>query len=242
MKILNLYGARHMHQSPDFRFIGHRHGKYEANIILKGIIELTCNSKVFSLSRGSFAIWKPGVFHMSRVTSEGGAELISLSFELSDDTFPVEESAIFELNKTDMALVSVIDESEGDALVKLIEAFFIRLSGRDENSHTKREALSEIYHNAVNFMADNMDKDLSSNTIAKHCGVCLTTLKKAFSVYSGIGIKAYFNEMKIHRARELLQDGKRVSEVSDILGFSSPAYFSQSFKRITGISPKKIGL
>ena len=242
MKIINLYDVRHLYHKSDFRFIGHRHGRYEANIILKGSIELTCGDRVYPLSQSQFAIWKPGVFHMSRVTSENGAELISMSFDLAEDTFPLGESAVFELNKNDISLASVIDESEGEALIKLVEAFFIRLRGREGSTVSDSGALSETYHKAVKFMADNMDKDLSVNTVAKHCEVCLTTLKKAFSVYSGIGIKAYFNGMKIHRAKELLQGGKRVSEVSDMLGFSSPAYFSQCFKRITGKNPKKEGL
>ena len=82
-------------------------------------------------------------------------------------------------------------------------------------------------------------RGLEVQEVAKHCGVCLTTLKKAFSDYAGKGVKAYFTDMKIHRAKELLRMGNPVSEVSDTLGFSSPAYFSQCFKREVGISPQR---
>ena len=69
MKIIDNYRPRYLVQDSDFKFAGHRHGKYEANILLEGKIELTCGNDVFSVDEGHFAIWKPGVFHMSRVVS-----------------------------------------------------------------------------------------------------------------------------------------------------------------------------
>lgn len=239
MKIINFYSLRHMKQSPDFRFAGHRHGRYEANILLKGTIELTCDGNIFLVSEGHFAIWKPGVFHMSRVVSEDGAELVSMNFDLSEDTFPKGDSAVIRMDDTDIALAGIMAESEGEALKRLTEAFFIRLSGREGAAEISNIGLSGIYHAAVDFMGDSLNRDLEVQVVAKHCGVCLTTLKKAFSDYAGKGVKAYFTDMKIHRAKELLRMGNPVSEVSDTLGFSSPAYFSQCFKREVGISPQR---
>lgn len=238
MKIINLYKFRHMHQNADFRFTGHRHGRYEANIILSGTIELTCGSNIFTVPRDWFAIWKPGVFHMSRVVSDG-AELISMEFELDDDSFPMGESAVIKLDGSDVALAKIMDATSGEALIKLTEAFFIRLSDRDAGAKPSESGLSGLYHRAVSFMAENLRSDLSVAQISKHCGVCITTLKKAFSEYAGKGVRAYFMDMKLHKARELLEGDMTVSEVSDFLGFSSSAYFSQCFKRCVGVSPKK---
>lgn len=239
MKIMNFYGIRHMHQRSDFRFMGHRHGRYEANVILEGAIELTCNGNIYTVPKGHFAIWKPGVFHMSRVISEEGAELISINFDLSDDSFPSGESGVFELNEYDLSLVSVMENSEGEALTRLAEAFFIRLSNREGSAEHIGSGLSWVYHNAVTFMAENLSSDINTLDVAKYCGVCLTTLKKAFSEYAGTGIKMYFTDMKIHKAKELLEKGVGVFEVSDYLAFSSPSYFSQCFKREVGISPQE---
>jgi AraC-like DNA-binding protein len=46
--------------------------------------------------------------------------------------------------------------------------------------------------------------------------------------------------LKIRTATKFLEEGMVVSEVSDKLGFTSPAYFSSCFKRITGIKPSEI--
>lgn len=237
MKIINYFRLRHLVQNADFRFAGHRHGRYEANIILDGRIELTCGNDVFCLEKGHFAVWKPEVFHMSRVVSHEGAELLAIEFELDDDGFPLGESAIFELNSDDMSLANLIKKSDGEAQIRLTEAFFIRLSDRDCHAESSVSGLSEVYRNAVNYMAKNLCLDINVTSVAKHCGVCMTTLKKAFSEYASKGVRSYFIEMKLHRAKEMLANGKGVSETSDALGFSSPAYFSQCFKSHEKISP-----
>ncbi len=242
MKIVNFYKYRHMHQSSDFRFTGHRHGRYEANIVLKGTIEITCSSSIISVSQKQFAIWKPGVFHMSRVLSPEGAELVSLEFDLSDNFFPKNEFAVFDLDESDMALANILEDECGtitEISSKLAEAFFMRLEKRESNLNLSNSWLSAVYHSAVSFMGDKLDCDIDVSDVAKHCGVCLTTLKKAFSEYAGKGVRAYYIDMKIHKAKEMLLCGSSVSQISDMLGFSSPAYFSQCFKREVGMPPQK---
>jgi two-component system response regulator YesN len=45
--------------------------------------------------------------------------------------------------------------------------------------------------------------------------------------------------IRIENAKEMLEEKSlSVSEIGEKLGFSSPAYFSDSFKKTTGISPK----
>ncbi|MBQ9975502.1 MAG: AraC family transcriptional regulator [Clostridia bacterium] len=239
MKIINYYRLRHLVQDSDFRFEGHRHGKSEANILLEGKIELTCGDNVYNVESGQFAIWRSGVFHTSRVISPSGARLLSLEFDLDSDTFPSGDSAVYTLNEDDLSLARLIMTSDGEALTRLTEAFFIRLSEREGNTESSSVGLSEVYKSAVNFMAENLSRDINVPELAKHCGVCLTTLKKAFSEYADKGVRAYYIDMKLHYAKQMLASGRSVSEVSDSLGFSSPAYFSQCFKQKVGVPPQK---
>ena len=49
---------------------------------------------------------------------------------------------------------------------------------------------------------------------------------------------SFFKKYKLNRAAELLKSGKyNVSEVSDMVGFTSLSYFSVSFKKQFGVSP-----
>jgi two-component system response regulator YesN len=51
----------------------------------------------------------------------------------------------------------------------------------------------------------------------------------------------YVCRVRIGKAREILQGGKdiRIQEITEQVGFNDPNYFSKSFKKITGMTPKK---
>lgn len=61
-----------------------------------------------------------------------------------------------------------------------------------------------------------------------------------FRRHTGKGYAEYVCEVKVSKARELLETGKyRVYEVSDLLGFENAYSFSKVFRRVTGKSPRR---
>lgn len=94
-----------------------------------------------------------------------------------------------------------------------------------------------IYRHALEFMYDNLSCRLCIEDIAKECGVCPTLLKSIFSEKSGHGVARHFLGLRLEKAKSLLVSSKTITEVSDALGFSSQAYFSQCFKRECGCTP-----
>ena len=63
-------------------------------------------------------------------------------------------------------------------------------------------------------------------------------LKKGFKTIVGKTIHEYQQELRVAKAKELLQQqGCTVTDVANILGYSSISLFSTAFKRITGMKP-----
>lgn len=61
-----------------------------------------------------------------------------------------------------------------------------------------------------------------------------------FSEAEGKSILNFYNLIRIERAKELLEyDEFSIAEIADILGFSTPAYLSTSFKKLTGHTPSE---
>lgn len=59
-----------------------------------------------------------------------------------------------------------------------------------------------------------------------------------FSEIEGTTIEKYFLAQKIEKVKELLvYDELSVSEISNKMGYSSVAYLSNQFKKVTGLSP-----
>ena len=82
-----------------------------------------------------------------------------------------------------------------------------------------------------------MSSGISLEDVAKALSVRKSTLKQTFKKYTGIGIKQYFNDMKVEYAKVLLKEKHTAAEVSEILSYSSQNYFSMAFKKHTGVSP-----
>lgn len=67
-----------------------------------------------------------------------------------------------------------------------------------------------------------------------------TYLANLFSENQGITIEHFYLTHKIERAKELLiYDEFNVSEIADILHYSNVAYFSNQFKKMTGMTPSE---
>lgn len=53
-------------------------------------------------------------------------------------------------------------------------------------------------------------------------------------------ISDYIASVKIEHAKELIDTHKYLMyEISDLLGFENPYYFSKVFKKVTGIAPRE---
>ena len=83
--------------------------------------------------------------------------------------------------------------------------------------------------------------DIKISEIAESCHVSEATLRRMFIAEFGIPPKDYINNLRISRARQLLESGDvSVAEVAYLCGFEDASYFSRFFKKQTGKKPMEI--
>ena len=63
-------------------------------------------------------------------------------------------------------------------------------------------------------------------------------LSSVFKEKVGITLASYYRFRRLSEAKKLLEDGRRVGEVSEMLKYSSMYSFSKAFKTYWGVSPK----
>lgn len=62
-------------------------------------------------------------------------------------------------------------------------------------------------------------------------------LGKLFKNHSGESFNTYLDQVRINRAIEFLQEGKKVHQVAELVGYANVDYFHSKFKRYKGVSP-----
>jgi AraC family transcriptional regulator of arabinose operon len=92
---------------------------------------------------------------------------------------------------------------------------------------------------AIHFMEQNVDKKLTLDEIAEEAGYSPSYLITIFSKKTSYSPLSYFSHIKIGKACEYLDFSKlKIKEISFILGYSDPYYFSKDFQKKMGLSPR----
>ena len=114
----------------------------------------------------------------------------------------------------------------------------------DEESYRPYENRSmefdRIFHSRLdNLIEENLcNHDLSVDFLATKMLVSRSLLFRRVKRIAGKSVVEYINDFRINRAKELLADeSHNLTEISELVGFSSLRYFSRVFKSVTGESP-----
>lgn len=236
---------------------------WECVFLKKGELCLTLNERVYHLQEGDIIFHQPSSFHKYHTEHNQKAELFIFTINFEGTYADFFKDSVFTLNeyqtKTITSLIEFLhekmslftsEEERKDELLKFCEnklhfpilknyITLLLLSIYDAPNITT-ETLSEsakIFKQAVNFMTNNLDSNITIRTLAEKCCTNTTALKKIFAEYADCSIHKYFLTLKINKAVSLMADNLPIHKISDALGFSSQAYFCSAFKRETGLTP-----
>ena len=83
------------------------------------------------------------------------------------------------------------------------------------------------------------EPERSAADIAAHAGLCKSECCRFFKKYMRMTIFDYLLSTRIQNSIPLLMDGENITTIAGLVGFSSPAYYGQIFKRYMGMSPSQ---
>lgn len=144
----------------------------------------------------------------------------------------------FKANSIDLGeveLESNIDSDEKQQIREALENFgFELIDDKKSRSIEKIKTLIiDLVHQKNNELTTNLSEYLSN-----HLSQDYSTLSNLFSEVEDVTIEKYFISQKIEKVKELLvYDELTVSEIAFQLNYSSAAYLSNQFKKVTGFTP-----
>ena len=137
----------------------------------------------------------------------------------------------------DIKYIPKIVVSEEQTVSYLKELFAFAISERDRVSGNRYGSLIDT---AKQYLAEHFESnDVSLNTIAAQVGVSSSYFSSIFKQETGQSFVEYLTKLRIDKACELLRcTTLRTAEIGERVGYNDPHYFSATFKKVTGVSPK----
>ena len=105
-------------------------------------------------------------------------------------------------------------------------------------THMQQTYENELLNDILLYIDDNIYEKISVSTLCDHFCISTSMLHSLFRKNMNNTAKNYINELKLSKSKELIRNSTHtLSEISEMLGFSSIHYFSKKFKLYFNISP-----
>lgn len=115
-------------------------------------------------------------------------------------------------------------------------ATFINL----KNEQHKNKTYTDEVEKAIQYIYNNIFKQLSLEEISEHVYLSPNYLSTKFKHETGISLSDFINKTKIDESKYLLaHSNTKISDIALIFNFCNQSYYNRIFKRYTGITPSE---
>lgn len=105
---------------------------------------------------------------------------------------------------------------------------------------TKDPKTSPPVRSCIEYIYVHINERITVDALAEQTGLSPSHLSRLFKQETGVSVSDYIREKKVEKAQELLQFSDfSLIEISNFLSFSSQSHFTQLFRELTGMTPKK---
>jgi two-component system response regulator YesN len=149
------------------------------------------------------------------------------------DMLSLETHKLFELSadQSEMYLLETIDELE-DWIVHMM----YRLSEEYQKDNAKLHSIVEA---STKYVSEHYwDPELSVEVISQKLFVSASYLSRIFKKHYATGLNEFIHDLRMSKAMELVKTSEdlKMNDVSNLVGYRDPLYFSKCFKKQFGIS------
>ncbi len=237
-------------------FPNHFHEHYVIGFVENGERLLSCKNRDYRIQKGNILLFNPGDNHTCRQSGDTLLDyrglniakevMLGLTEELTgNQRLPVFSSNVIsdeEIASYFCALHKLI--MDGSSEFQKEENLLMLISVLIRTYDTPFSCLSEgmmHYREAVAlscaYMEEHFSESICLDELCRHAGASRSTLLRAFTKIRGVTPYRYLENVRIHKAKELLQQGVAPAETALRTGFSDQSHLSNYFQRFIGLSP-----
>lgn len=113
-----------------------------------------------------------------------------------------------------------------------------KLNGLTEDNF--KVGRSRLVEQINQYIEAHYGEDATLQALSDHVGLHPSYLSKLYKLETGQGISEYRHRLRMNKSIELLKQNQyKIHEISEMLGFQNPQYFSKRFKEEFGCTPNE---
>lgn len=252
LDISEIYTKFYQEKGTNYNFSGEKHSYWELTYVDKGELLTTIDRVSYHLKQGDLIFYAPMQFHTQSTFEKISSSYLTINFKMNFNHADLLCNKIFSLKRDSYFIVTkLIEELSNDNLysndlslcyLKQLIIQMLRLDNSHFHSkpttHMQQTYENELLNDILLYIDDNIYEKISVSTLCEHFCISTSMLHSLFRKNMNNTAKNYINELKLSKSKELIRNSTHtLSEISEMLGFSSIHYFSKKFKSYFNISP-----
>ena len=110
----------------------------------------------------------------------------------------------------------------------------------DEKADNKKTKINKLIEASIEYIKNHYAEDIKLENVSKQIFITSGYLSILFKQTTGINFLDYLHRYRIQISKDLLKDVRhKVYEVAYMVGYQDEKYFSRTFKKFTGLSPRQ---
>ena len=252
LDISEIYTKFYQEKGTNYNFSGEKHSYWELTYVDKGELLTTIDRVSYHLKQGDLIFYAPMQFHTQSTFEKISSSYLTINFKMNFNHADLLCNKIFSLKRDSYFIVTkLIEELSNDNLysndlslcyLKELIIQMLRLNNSHFHSkpttHMQQTYENELLNDILLYFDNNIYEKISVSTLCEHFCISTSMLHSLFRKNMNNTAKNYINELKLSKSKELIRNSTHtLSEISEMLGFSSIHYFSKKFKSYFNISP-----
>ena len=245
----------------------HCHNDFiELSFITSGSVDYLIEGEKYTLKKGQVLISNPGIYHKELFDSNTrcrelhiGLNNLNLFSNSKKNYIDIGDKNVLTINKyRDDILKTCLEIVEEQREYNQTSPFMLKslvmkllvLLHREINEETpnldshefsfKSREKKELVEGITKYLNENYVQDISLYTLSKNMYLSPVYISKIFKEVMGDSPINYLIQIRLSKAKELLEDSKlSIKSIAKMVGYDDPYYFSKLYKKYYGTSPSK---
>ena len=255
VNINKIFTIFYQEKEKGFLFKGETHNFWELTYVDKGYMRSIVDGEEWVLHQGEAMFYDTGQHHMQYSDADVAVCYITITFdmELADcaslcnckftiDSYLAQllDKILYEKEHSIFYSEDLIACYLKEFVIKIIRSQISQKNATGSYATYQYNIEKDLVERTAAYIEQNLSERLTVKEIAAHVNVSQSYLSVLFKRHRKYTLIEYINRVRLEHCKELIREGKySITQIAELVGYSSVQYLSRQFKSVVGISPSE---